>query len=493
MIIIIGAGMGGLAAAIRLRAAGHAVQVLEANDYTGGKLGVLEQEGYRWDTGPSLFTQPTYHADLFALAGKKQEDYFKYERLATVCSYFWPDGTKLNAPADPQKLAQEIGRVLAEEPSVVLKYLHQAHEKFALAGDIFLNRPLQKFSSYTDKKVRKAVWQIRKLQMFESLHGLNRRTFSNAKTVQLFDRYATYNGSDPYQTSALYSLIPSFEYGDGAYFPTGGMAAIGQSLTKLAQGLGVEIHLNTPVTAIELDGKHVKGVQAAGRFWPADVVISNADVTHLYRHLLPQAPAPEKALGQPLSTSAVVFYWGIKKEFAELGLHNVFFSDDYKKEFAQIFTQKIWPTDPTIYLNITAKHKPDDAPAGAENWFVMANVPADLSLDTPENIARLRGVVLATLSKILSVEIAQLIETEAVLTPSILQQRTSGWQGALYGSNSNSLLSGFWRHPNFSDAVDGLFFTGGTVHPGGGIPLALKSGQIAAGLAKAYLQKIGQQ
>jgi phytoene desaturase len=266
------------------------------------------------------------------------------------------------------------------------------------------------------------------------------------------------------------------------------MAAIGQSLTQLALDIGVEIHLNTPVQRIEMEGKQVCGVQSGDRFWPAEVVVSNADVTHLYRNLMPQTKAPERALAQPLSTSGLVFYWGIKKDFKELGLHNVFFSADYKQEFDQLFVQKVWPTDPTIYINITSKHKLDDAPAGYENWFVMVNVPADTTLDTQEAIASMKRRVLASLSAKLGQNIAALIETEAVLTPTMLQARTSGWQGALYGSNSNSLLSGFWRHPNFSDQIKGLFFTGGTVHPGGGIPLALKSGQIAASLVSDFLK-----
>jgi phytoene desaturase len=488
LIIIIGAGMGGLAAAIRLRVAGHNVQVLEANAYTGGKLGVLEKDGYRWDTGPSLFTQPSYHADLFQLAGKNPDDYFSYQRIDPVCRYFWPDGSQLTAHADKEKLAEELASVFGENPRQVQDYLKRAEEKFALAGEIFLNRPLQKLSSYTDAKVARAIWQIGKLQMLKTLHSLNRQTFKHSNTVQLFDRYATYNGSDPYQTSALYSLIPSFEFGDGAYFPTGGMAAIGQSLTQLAMDIGVEMHLNTPVDGIERVGKKVSGVYAKGRFWPADVVVSNSDITALYKKLLPDVTAPKKTLSQPLSTSAIVFYWGIKGQFAELGLHNVFFSSDYKKEFQELFQEKIWSTEPTIYLNISSKYKADDAPPGCENWFVMVNVPARTDIETPENLATLRHRVITILTKRLGRNVEELIACEEVLTPSLLQSRTSAHFGALYGSNSNNLFSGFWRHPNFSDQIEGMFFTGGTVHPGGGIPLALKSGQIAAQLATQYLK-----
>ena len=488
-IVVVGAGMGGLAAAIRLRLAGHTVAVYEANAYVGGKLSVLQVGAYRFDAGPSLFTQPDYHAELFRLAGKNPANYFAYKRLDTVCHYFWPDGSSLQAPADPTALAKALATTFGEDRAAVEAYLARGRKKFALAGDIFLNNPLQRLGTFTSAKAARAIAQIYKLQIFRSLHGLHRATFRHPHTVQLFDRYATYNGSDPYQASALYSMIPSFEHGEGAYFPTEGMASIGQSLYRLAEELGVAFHFNCPVLAIERAGNRVKGIRTAAGPMAADAVVSNADVTHLYRDLMPAAPAPERALAQPLSTSAVVFYWGVRRSFGQLGLHNIFFSGDYKAEFEALFQSRRWPADPTVYVNISSKYKPDDAPAGAENWFVMVNVPARTDLDTPEAVAALRQTVLRILSARLGVEIEPLIEAETLLTPSSIQRRTSGWQGALYGSNSNSLWSGFWRHPNFSARYKGLFFTGGTVHPGGGIPLALKSGQIAARLAQAYLQK----
>ncbi len=488
-IVVVGAGMGGLAAAIRLRLAGHTVAVYEANGYVGGKLAVLQVGAYRFDAGPSLFTQPDYHAELFKLAGKNPADYFAYQRLQTVCHYFWPDGSTLQAPADPAALARALEETFGEDSTKVKAYLARGRKKFALAGDIFLNNPLQRLGTFTSAKAAKAIMQIYKLQIFKRLHGLHAATFRHPHTVQLFDRYATYNGSNPYQASALYSMIPSFEHGEGAYFPTEGMASIGQSLYRLATEIGVAFQFNTRVEAIERTGGRVSGIRTAAGIVSADAVVSNADVTHLYRDLMPAAPAPERALAQPLSTSAVVFYWGIRRSFGQLGLHNIFFSADYKAEFKALFQTQQWPEDPTIYLNISAKYKPDDAPAGSENWFVMVNVPAQTALDTPEALATLRQTVLRILSARLGTEIEPLIEAETVLTPTSIQNRTSGWQGALYGSNSNSLWSGFWRHPNFSKRYKGLFFTGGTVHPGGGIPLALKSGQIAARLAQAYLQK----
>ena len=483
-IAIIGAGIGGLSAAVALAAKGYNVEIFEQNAIPGGKLGVIEQDGYRFDSGPSLFTQPDYHAELFALAGERQSDHFTYQRLEEVCRYHFPDGTRINGYSDPQRLAKELSDKLGESEQVIINYLKRSAEKFNIAGDIFLNNPLQKVSTYLHRKVAISLLRMPRLQMFKSLHHLNGHTFRHPHTIQLFDRYATYNGSDPHKASALYSMIPSFEHGQGAYFPDKGMHSIATSIAALAQRQGVRINYNSPVQSLELEEGGGFKLIANGQMIEIDAVINNVDINTFYNHILKTlGPRPERALAQPRSTSALVFYWGIKKQFPALILHNIFFSVDYQKEFRQIIDEGRPADDPTIYLNITSKHLPTDAPAGCENWFVMVNMPPDLGLSDEATILATRQKVLSKLERMLGIAIEPLIANESVLTPQLLQDRTGAYDGALYGSNSNSLLSGFWRHPNFSNAYPGLYFAGGTVHPGGGIPLAIKSGLIAARLA----------
>lgn len=487
--LIIGSGVAGLATAIRLAAKGYAVQVFEAADAPGGKLAELQLGPYRFDRGPSLFTRPDLVEELFQVAGVSMTGRFSYHKLEEANRYFWDDGTRLTGWSDPGLFAAEVERVLGVPAERVNKHLHRAHTLLDTTGRTFLEHSLHRPAELLRGGFMRALTAVRPAELLRPLHAVNRSGLGDARATQLFDRFATYNGSDPYRTSALYSMIPSFEHGEGAYFPTEGMASIGTSLVKLAEEIGVRFHLSTRVETICRVGIRWQVETQAGTR-TSDALISNADITHLYRNLMPEAPAPEKALSQPLSTSAVVFYWGIRAAFPELGLHNIFFSEDYQEEFNNLFDRSLWPDDPTIYVNISSKVKPDDAPPGCENWFVMVNVPARTDLDTPEALRALREKVLDILTWRLGQAIEPLIEVEETLTPRLLARRTSGWQGALYGSNSNSLFSGFWRHPNFSDALPGLFFSGGTVHPGGGIPLALKSGQIAAGLATEYLARI---
>ncbi len=306
--------------------------------------------------------------------------------------------------------------------------------------------------------------------------------------MQLFDRYATYNGSDPHRAPAMLHVIPHLEHGLGTHFPKGGMHGITRHLTALAEALGVEIQCNAPVARIAHESGKIKGVtleKAPGEIIPADLVISNSDVHPTYRKLLADLPAPEKILRQERSTSGVIFYWGVQGEHPKLHLHNILFSNDYRKEFEAIRTTDAPGDDPTVYINISSKVQPTDAPDGCENWFVMVNVGANP--DRVEDlIPEIRRRVLAKIERTLGTDIAPLIASEFTLTPKGLQDRTSSWRGALYGASSNSTLAAFLRHRNRSTLLKGLYFCGGSVHPGGGIPLCLLSARIATELTDSY-------
>lgn len=493
--IVIGAGVGGLAAAIKLKGAGHEVLVLEANEEIGGKLSVLEIEVegqvWRFDMGPSLFTQPDYHAALFEAMGERQADFFEYWKLETVCNYFFEDGKRVQAFSEPEKLANELHEKLGEDKQVVLDYLQKSQEKFDIVGEIFLNNPLQKLSTYLSGKVARAVTQMPKLEMLQSMNKLNASTFKNRDTVQLFDRFATYNGSDPYKSSALYSMIPSFEHGQGAYLPKAGMGSIVEAMAALAKRHGVAIRTGCKVSEVQTTGKSVRTVVLAnGEQLEADVVVSNVDVNTFYKQVLKTKKAVPKSIERALSTSAIVFYWAMKGSYEELGLHNIFFSGDYAAEFEGLEKRPFEvPKDATVYVNITSKYIASDAPTGCENWFVMVNVPADLELSEQAFIDGMRTMVIEKLEKALGKPIGSKIVGEKMLQPRSMQEHTGAWAGAIYGADSNSLFSGFLRHPNSSSQYANLFFAGGTVHPGGGIPLSIKSGEIAARLANEWLGK----
>ncbi|RPD49307.1 phytoene desaturase [Hymenobacter sediminis] len=482
-VAIIGAGIGGIATAVRLAAHGHRVTVFETQESFGGKMHQLELPGgYRFDGGPSLFTLPHLVDELFRLAGREPQDYFRYQRLDPITQYFFADGTRLTAWADESRFAQEVEEKLNVPAAEVLRFLQRSRRAYEGTAGTFLQKSLHKAGTYLSPEVLKALAALPQLGLTSTMHERHAAAFQDPRLVQLFDRFATYNGSDPYQAPATLSLIPHLEHGLGAYYPEGGIFAIAQSLVQLAEELGVQFRYQEPVLEILTADGRVTGVRTEQEVYDVGLVVSNMDVVPTYRRLLPRQQAPERTLGQPRSSSALIFYWGIGRRFPELGVHNIFFSQDYRREFEAIFQEKTIADDPTVYVNITSGHTPTDAPPDHENWFVMVNVPHDQGQNWPELVQRTRQAVLRRVSQALGVEVGSLIRAEHVWDPPGIEARTSSFGGALYGSSSNNALAAFLRHPNFSGQLDGLYFCGGSVHPGGGIPLCLLSARIVSDL-----------
>lgn len=482
--IVIGAGIAGIAAALRLQKQGYMTTIYEGNERAGGKLTQVTREGFRFDAGPSLFTMPQYVVELFELHGKDYRQYFDFERLPIVCQYFYGDGTRLNAYADVKKFEQEITSKLGESKESIAQFFKKAKTLYDLTDHVFLNKSLHKLSTYLNWKTFQSMMQVYKLDVFRTMHQANASLFTNPKTVQLFDRYATYNGSNPYEAPATLNIISHLEHSIGAFFPKGGMYSITQSLVQLAEEVGVQLVLNQPVEEILVEHHKAVGIKVNGEVQVADLVVSNMDVVNTYKHLLPKSKHPEKLLKQPKSSSALIFYWGMKGEYPELDVHNIFFSEDYQAEFQQLFDQKGIHEDPTVYLFISSKQVTDDAPQGCENWFVMINTPNNAGQDWDQLIQQARKSMILKLEKMLGKEIESNILFEEILEPRTIESRTSSSQGALYGNSSNNKYAAFLRHPNFSKEIKQLYFCGGSVHPGGGIPLCLLSAKIVSDLVE---------
>jgi diapolycopene oxygenase len=476
--IVVGSGIAGIASAIRLSAKGYSVEIFEKNSYAGGKLAEIQLGNYRFDAGPSLFTMPQFVEELFDLVGKRTTDYFSYNTSKTACHYFFDDGTFIPFPANKEELLKEVQNRLNVDPKPLDKHLSKADYIYRKTHRTFLEQSLHQVKNYFSKDILESILAIPNLGLFSTMHEVNTKSLNHPKLVQIFDRYATYNGSDPYRAPAILNVIPHLEHGFGTFFPEKGMRDIPLSLLRLGEELGIKVHLNEEVEEIVIENTRVKGIQSNGQFHAADLVFCNSDIRPAYAHLLPKLNIPKRVKQQEPSSSAMIFYWGIQRKFPRLDLHNIFFAKDYKKEFETLFIDKTVDSDPTVYVHISSKLKPDDAPENSENWFVMVNVPANSGQDWTKLRKDIRDNVLRKLSKLLDDNIEQLIEEEDYLDPVRIEERTSSFAGALYGPSSNDRMAAFFRHPNFSK-VKGLHFVGGSVHPGGGIPLCLLSAKIA--------------
>ncbi|MDE1170368.1 MAG: phytoene desaturase family protein [Verrucomicrobium sp.] len=473
-VVVAGAGLGGIAAALRLACARHAVQVWEPGAVPGGKLRERREHGYRWDLGPSLLTMPHVLEELFAAAGERLEDHLALERLPGACRYFWRDGTVID----------EDERFWARPE--VARYLRRAKGIYDLSGEAYLSRPPAQFArALASPRGLPRLRHLPKVAARRTLAELSRKSFRDIHLRQLFDRFATYNGSSPYRTPATFSIIPYVEARFGAWYVRGGMAEIARALARLAEARGVRFCHGVAAA------RWGRGVLTGsdGRTARPDVLVCNQDVlaaaqTWLDGHFSAREMA---ALRRPeLSSSAFVLTFGLPRRYSQLRHHNLFFSDDYRAEFDDLFIRRRLPEDPSLYVALTARTDPGDAPEGCDNYFVLANAPAlppgSLS---PEDAAAYADRILARLESSGLPALRRMAVGLKIQAPEDFAARDGSLHGALYGWASHSLRAALLRPPLWSARRPGLYFVGGTTHPGGGIPLVLRgAGMVAARIAE---------
>ncbi len=491
-VVIIGAGIGGLATAIRLAAAGKRVLMLEQNARVGGKMGEIRADGFRWDTGPSVITMRPVFEALFAAAGRQLSDYLDLEPVEPLTRYFYPDGQMLDLTRDWPALAAQIAQLDERDLQGYLAFLAYAAKLHRITGPAFIYEEPVSWRSL----LRVSPLSLLQVDPWLTLDQVIRRHVHSPHLRQLLGRFATYVGASPYQAPATLGVIADVELTGGVWYPRGGIYTIARALQQLALELGVEIRTGAAVAAIDVSGGTVEGVTLAdGTNVAAAAVVANVDVTTVYSRLLPAniaTPARQIRLQrQETSCSGYVLLLGVEGHYPRLAHHNIFFSADYQREFADIFQRGIPPTEPTIYLSITSKRDASHAPPGHENWFLLVNAPAlaattqanfDWQRDEPAYRARLFDRLAA-----FGLDIRDRVRHLTVRTPVDLAAQTGAWRGALYGISSNNATNAFRRPHNRSPHVRGLYFAGGTTHPGGGVPMVTLSGKVAAEMVLADL------
>jgi phytoene desaturase len=467
-ILVIGAGLGGLAAAIRLARAGHAVEVWEKNAEAGGKLKEVRNGAFRWDTGPSLLTMPDVLRDLFVTAGERVEDHLDLVRLDSACRYFWTDGTVIDEDA-----------AFWARPEVA-RFLDYARGIYELSGEAFLNHPpAEMWRAFTPRNLGK-LRHLPKVATTRTLAREVERRITDPHLRQIFLRFATYNGSSPYQTPATFNIIPYVEATFGPWYVLGGMVKIARELQALAERNGVTFRFNT--TATLCNGNEVGAQDGYNTFF--DRIICNADVLGAGENIKGMFTERQrsKLVVPPLSTSGFILFLGVRGRDPRLAHHNIFFSGDYPREFAEIHEQKIAPREPTIYIAASSRTDPTHAPEDHDNWFVLVNAPARDPKQpwTPDETRAYRDLVLQRLGKFGFDDLPSRIVTEQTFTPTDFATRDLAHHGALYGWASHSIRTSLLRPPLRAPGNPNLYFVGGTTHPGGGIPLVLLSGKMVA-------------
>ena len=481
---IIGAGLGGLSAAIRLALRGKHVIVYESNQHPGGKASEHRMQGFRFDTGPSLLTMPFVLEEIYAAAGATAEEPVELIPVDPICRYFYPDGAVLDASADEERFRSQVRAIAPSDAEAVTRFLDYSQRIYELTSDIFLFHSLTDLKALLRWKNVGTLLRLPQIDPFRSVHQRVASYFRDPRIVQLFDRYATYNGSNPYAAPATLNLIPYVEFRLGRYYVRGGIYALVRSLERIAERLGARFRYGTPVERITVDAARVTGVQLREGFEAHDAVVSNADAVYTMTRLLGETGSAARKRSERYgelepSCSGLVFLWGIRGRHEQLAHHNIFFSDDYAREFEDIFTRRLPPGDPTVYVSITSRADAGHAPEGHENWFVLVNMPYLTEENRDAGIATVREAILRRLRHA-GLDIEQRIVCEETITPADLERRYNANRGSIYGISSNSRNAAFLRPQNAPRSPKGLYLCGGSAHPGGGVPLVLLSGKLAA-------------
>lgn len=489
VIATIGGGIGALAASIELQSTGENTIIIEKGELIGGKMSQLVHEGFTFDLGPTVLTMPFVLCDLFQRSGRSIEDYVELREVDPTCRYHWSDGTIFNAYHRTSSFLEEVSRIFPDDLQAVRMFLSEISILYEATKDIFLFNRFDGFGEFLRKKNLPLLPLLPRLGIATTVDRSLRKRFRSAKLVQFFDRFATYNGSSPYRAPATLNIIPHVELAFGSWYPKGGMYSIAHGLERVAIELGVQLNMNSMVHAVVRKGDRLDGVIVNDHRIPVDGVISNVDALWTYRNLLNPAgiPTPRTIERAERSCSGFLILAAVEGVHPELVHHNIFFSDNYPEEFREIFERKRLPREMTIYVSISSRSDPSLAPEGCENWYVLVNSPsAGLEHDDPEA----HDLYVASIwSRLEAFGLRPRVQWQSRLTPVDFETRSNSPGGALYGASSNSAWSAFLRPRNKASVLENLYFAGGSVHPGGGVPLAVLSGVITAGIVRQDLAR----
>lgn len=484
--VIIGAGLGGMATAIRLARDGWKVKVLEKNSRVGGKLDFYSDKGFLWDVGPSLVTMPFVLRDLFDYAGQDIENYIDLVPMDPVCRYFYPDGKVFNAWANVHHFQIEVARREKDKGEALEKYMNRAKGIFNLVWDTYLN-PSDSRLQKSKHLFRRSI-HLPKTFSFKTWAASVESIFKDPQLRQMFFHYATMHGASPYRASSILNILPYAEMRDGGWYVRGGIYRLAEALERCARDLKVEFLVDAEVSEINLEkGAFFKKPRATGVTIgkgiqiPADVVICNADAVHAWSRLIhskKHASIARNLERKPFSSSAFILLLGVKRRYDKLSHRNVFFSSDGRSEFADIFQKKRLATEPTISLSISGRIDPTQSPQGQDNYLITVQTPP---LEPDHHWENLReGYKISILEQLEKRGLENLrneIVCEKIITPADLASKTYSYRGALYGHAIHSTRSFLNRIDNRSSEIEGLYFVGGCTQPGAGIPLVILSAQ----------------
>jgi phytoene desaturase len=478
--VVIGAGLGGIATAARLARYGFAVTVLEKNAAPGGRCGQLVRDGHRFDTGATLFLMPEIFAETYAALGARMDARLDLHRIDPTYTIRFDDGEALTLTADLNALRPQLEALEPGSFGQLLRYLAEGHRNYHKSVEHFVGRNFYTPWEYFSPRNLPLLFELKALLKHYDHIGTY---FDHPRLKAAFTFQDMYLGLSPYEALATYSLLQYAELANGVWYPSGGLYSVIEDLVALAEAQGARFVYDAAVARIQTEGRRVRGVALEdGTSIDADVVVANADLPYVYRHLLPDNPIRVARLERLKYTcSALMFYWGVDRVYGQLDVHNVFLADDYRASFQRIFEDKSLPDDPSFYVHAPARVDPAAAPPGEDTLLVLVPVghlDEQGGQDWRALTARARDAVLARLARMGVRDLPAHLKFEVCYGPHDWAARYNLAKGAAFGLSHNFWQVGYLRPHNRHPRYRNLYFVGSSTHPGTGLPMVLLSARL---------------
>jgi diapolycopene oxygenase len=488
-VIVVGAGLGGLSAAISLAQEGYAVTIHEKNAKIGGKLNVLKERGYSFDLGPSILTLPHIFGRLFERSGKKMSDYIPIRPLRPHWRNFFEDGKVVDLYPEPDRMAEEARKV-GEEPANMQRFLKYSADLYDLVNSGYFEMGLDTSDDFARFY---GLWTFLKFDLFRTMHGGVKRFLKTRHMQDVFDYFIKYVGSSAYHSPAFMNCLPTIQFRYDLWYVDGGLYNIALGLQRLMDELGIAVRLNSEVIEVRKQGARVTGIATKeGVFHPADIIVSNMEVIPAYEKLLREDEPFLRTLDKfEPSCSGLVLELGLDCQYPQLAHHNFFFSEHQREHFHTVFRKRQLPPDPTIYLVAASRTDPTVAPPGCDCLKILPHIPhiEDDHPLTREDYLAFKERVVDKLERMGLKDLRKHVVFEHCWTPLDIREQYYSNQGAIYGVVSDRFKNLAFKAPKQSTKYPNLFFVGGSVNPGGGMPMVVLCGQNVARKVVAWDQR----
>jgi diapolycopene oxygenase len=482
-VLVIGGGLGGLSAAISLAQAGYDVSLYEKNEHIGGKLNRLEQDGFGFDLGPSILTMPQIFEKLFAASGKSMKDYVPIEKLDHQWRSFFPDGNIIDLYEDLKEMQEKNPSLSEKDISEYQDLLYYSKRLYEMTDKTYFKHGVDRTREIM--KHTGLFTALKNFDLFSTVHGAIDKRISNEQFRDMLSYFIKYVGSSPYDAPAVLNMMIYMQHDQGVWYVPGGLHKLANGLVKLANEVGVHFHLGRKIVKLEKKNGEITGaVLEDGTRVTADYYVSNMEVIPVYERLLEEDSQFVNKLKKKFepASSGLVMHLGVKKSYPQLRHHNFFFAENMKQQMQSIFHRHELPEDPVIYLVNVNKTDPTQAPAGHENIKVLPHIPyiRDEKPFTQQDYEQFAERVLIKLEKMGLYDLRENIVTKDLWTPEDIRRTYGSDRGAIYGTVSDRKKNKGFKHPKKSERYDNLYFVGGTVNPGGGMPMVTLSGQLVS-------------